>query len=512
MTGASQTVRLADWVARHGPLWPASAMVIVLQACADVSQLDADELGLVIGSLDVGHIVRTDVGDWRWRPVRMGHSVGSVGDREIVGRLGAISYHCLVGEAPTFPVPDEQALHAAIRHLRPDLPTRVRNLAVRAISTRQAWDGSLTSFAQEAREALGVENLARTRAPRRAVAWATVGIIGVSVALWAALRPDADARGESSGLTDAEITLFDIASESAQSSALVEEHTVAVQQYQQIGNWWRTRMVPEDPRLAWIEAHEAWVRELAGDRLTAEQLLQGKPSWLGAQLGDNHPYTRVVRLVLASTLEARGAVDEAEALRERAAGAARELLGGPDQAAAAATGSVVPGVRAHVAPNVPEREGFRRTPDGDFAIPLTSMQRWSAGHFGWRLHLVAESSCRTSVVVGSLPSRVDVDVSSISGRRWRVRIGGTTPPMAFEVEAGPVRVSIVADATGLIEARRPNHDPQRARLAATAEVPEPPYALTFTENPSESGCRVVWLEIPFPTDARSMPSPPAVTP
>src|SRR6185436_9600226 len=101
---------------------------------------------------------------------------------------------------------------------------------------------------------------------------------------------------------------------------------MAIQLYQSLVPLWRTRLPPDDPRLTWNAAHEAWVRALAGDRFTTEQILTDVSDWLPRSLGDAHPYARAVRLALADTLDARGAAVEAAALRKQVATATRGLF------------------------------------------------------------------------------------------------------------------------------------------------------------------------------------------
>ena len=76
----------------------------------------------------------------------------------------------------------------------------------------------------------------------------------------------------------------------------------------------------------------------------------------------------------------RGAVAEASKVTAQAEAAAGDLLRGtPIEPARLDPFPVPAGLLAHVAPNPPEREGFRRLPGGQFGVPLTSTQRYMAG-------------------------------------------------------------------------------------------------------------------------------------
>jgi hypothetical protein len=318
---------------------------------------------------------------------------------------------------------------------------------------------------------------------------------------------------DAGGLTSRETDALDISAETAQTMSLIDEHTAVIQLYQQIGRLWSTRIAPGDPRLAWNEAHEAWVRTLAGDRLTAEQLLENKPTWLAAELGERHPYTRAVRLALAATLVARGATAEAASLRVQAERATRDLFQSTRRAPEILDDAPVPpGVLAHVAPNAPAREGFRPGKGSSFLVPLTSAERWIAGRDGWRLHLVTANTCRASVVTGTDPRLIAVNAARSPDGGWRVWVEGTKPAMVFEAAASEtVIVSLAGHGTGAVDVLLGGERGQSSRIDTTSFPPEPPYALTFDGGPAGTGCAVVWLEIPFPPEAtfRASPPPPA---
>jgi hypothetical protein len=314
---------------------------------------------------------------------------------------------------------------------------------------------------------------------------------------------------ESHGLTRSETVLVDVTEERAQGFALMDEHTAAIQEYQQLARWWSARIPPEDPRLAWNIVHEAWVRTLRGDRLTTEQQLgsvgtsvgpgsvDGTTARLAATLGDRHPYARAARLELAATLETRGAVAQATLLREQAESRARELIG--DTSLLLGGIPAPPGVVAHTAPNAPEREGFRRASSGDFFVPLTSIQRLFSGRDGWRLHIVASGTCRASVVVGNVPHLIGITARQGEDKRWRVAIGGTAPAITMNGPTGDtVGLSLITDGNGAVLARLGAVETRSTVIDASAKAPDPPYSLAFSGGADGSGCNLVWLEIPFP--------------
>jgi hypothetical protein len=490
---APAAISLADWIAGHGPLWPAEALVIVLETCAAAARLRHGELTAVVGSLDVSRIRRT-VSGWSWAPVVSASALQTVGDAEVVERLGAILFFSLTGQAVEYPFPEEQALRAQLRGLRPDLSPPVTDVTVRSLAARRHAGVTLFAFAGDLRRALGVERGLESSRKRRAsrVAGASVALAAVAFAAWWSARPEG--RLERHGLTREETVLLDVAAESADTTALIDEHTASIQHYLYIARLWQARVPPEDPRIAWNHAHEAWVRTLAGDRLTAEQLLEHAPDWLARELGDRHPYTRAVRLGLAATLDARGA-DGGAVLRLQAEKAALDLL--------AATGGVPfatsdvpapPGTVAHVAPNPPEREGFRADGEGGYFIPLTSLQRWIAARAGWRLHFVADGPCRASFVTGTDPGRIELGASRSPDGAWQLRIEGTSPAVTVQ---GPARasagVSLSASPAGAVEARISDKNVYPTTIDRTGPPPDPPYRLAFRGE----GCSLVWLEIPF---------------
>ena len=106
----------------------------------------------------------------------------------------------------------------------------------------------------------------------------------------------------------------------------------------------------------------------------------------------------------------------------------RELLGDPSVLQDGIPAA--PGVVAHLAPNAPERQGFRRLADGRYITPLTSIQRLMSGRNGWRLHAIAVDACRTSVVVEDPPRQVVVNASRTADQKWQVHVDGARPVLA----------------------------------------------------------------------------------
>jgi hypothetical protein len=479
---------LENWIATHGPLWVSDAFTIVLDICARASKLSDVELDRVIGSLSTVCIVRGAKGGWLWVPARASAAAGGTRDADIIERLGAILFHCLTGRALEYPLAEESRLRTMLRTLRPDLPASAADVTIEAVRARPS-SLTLAGFARQVRQVLGVEREVGGQSSRFVKsALASAVVTAIIIGLWFATA------GETllpNGLTSDETVMIDVQAETALTDALIDEHTSAIQMYQQILRLWRGRLSPQDPRLAWTESHEAWVRTLANDRLTTEQGLQYRTESLVKELGAHHPYTRTVRLGLASTLEARGATTEAEALRTAAAKAMHDLLPEPS---VVDNDPVPPGVIAHVAPNLPEREGFRFDLNGGFFVPLLSMQRRLAEETGWRLHLVASGPCQTSVAAGARPHTVTLITERPHDRRWRIRVLGTEPEMTLEgASADSVQVSLHGDKNAVEMTVGDRH--AMSTIDPKTERPNPPYTLTFD---SSDRCSVVWLEIPFP--------------
>jgi hypothetical protein len=494
-------VTLDAWVARHGPLWPSAALVLTLDACARVSELDRRELRVMIDSLTPAGIIRQPAG-WTWLPQQGTESGPAVADEDILERLGILLFCALTGETRVDALSLTAAWRATLRRARPDLPAAVVELTVGALAARRRRGVTLSAFAHELEQALGLERRVTARPRRLALVAALVTVVLVGAGWWSRVATAWSAGSNS--LPAAEWISQDVVYEAATSLALVDEHTSSLGLFDRIGAAWRARSAPEDPRIIWAIAHHAWVRTLAGDRLTAEQLLSDAPDWLSRELGAAHPYARAALLELAATLDARRASGEAAALRERAARAASELWRDParerDLLAAV---PAPPGVLAHVTPNPPEREGFRGDKGGGYFAPLTSIQRLLAGRDGWRLHLALTGPCRLSVVAGNVPRRLALDAARDAEGRWQLRTEGTTPSLALAAPAAErLTLSLISTGGPSIVA----HVGDRAEVLtmnSADAAPAPPYGLTFAAPSRDraaavNGCAVVWLEIPVP--------------
>jgi hypothetical protein len=500
----SRGATLEEWISMHGPLWPAAALALALETGARASRLPEHELRRVIGSLNASAVTRRAHGGWSWMPIPVGSAKAqTVTDAEIVERIGAMMFHALAGQPPSDPFASEHALRARLRTLRPDLSAALVDLSVHAIAVRQRERPSLATFVHDVRQVLGIEHGSEHRDSRRRLTFAGSAVVALVVVsgLWWTLASGLEDRLGTHGLSRRETVQVDVTAEAAETFALIDEHTAAIQLYRYLGQVWRARVSPDDPRMAWNVAHEAWVRTLAGDRFTAEQLLVDMPDWLARALGDGHPYTRAVRLALADTLNARGAVAEAALLRDQAAKATHDLL--RDAVEVPNEVPEPPGVIAHVASNRPEQEGFRAGTGGSFFAPMTSAGRWLAGRNGWRLHLVAEATCRATFVAGSVPRAVVAAASRAADGSWQIVIEGTAPALMLRrARTESIHVALAADATGTVQVRLGDQLVHRTVIDTTKALATPPYALAFDEAPAGRGCAVVWLEIPFPSHAK----------
>ena len=497
-----RTSRLDHWVALHGPLAPQSALVAALDLCAQASDMPVERLAEVVGSLHAAEIVRSESGRWTWMPRPGGLMARRVTDADVIERIGAILFLALAGDESAHRVRSAPEFRARLRNGRPDLPASVADIVVTAVWAGGGPGATLAGFAKELRQIVGLDRPAATTGSRRPLA--VLGVAVIVAAIWAgrAVSLGNEDPVASHGLTRTETALVDALAETMQTFAVIEEQTAALQVYQELGRLWTTRIPTDDPRTIWYGAHEGWIRTLRGDRLTTEQALDAAPSLLGAALGDGHPYTRAVRLELAATLAARGAAPQAAALRDQAEQSTRALVG--DASRVMAGIPAPPGVVAHLGPNAPEREGFRRANGEGYVLPLTSIQRWLAGRDGWRLHIVASGACRASLVVGNVPHFISVSARQDQDKRWRVVTEGTAPAIAVNSPAGEtVDLSLIADGKGAVLARIGATDTRSTAMDASVKVPDPPYSLAFSGGTSGSGCDLVWLEIPVPFEPKN---------
>ena len=499
---SKEGARLDEWVASHGPLWAPDALVIALDVCAGASHLTRSRLAAAVDSLNAACIIRQQPGGWVWVPAPVPSAARTIPDSEVVARVGAILFHALTGQVAAYRFDSERALRTTLRSIRPDLPANVVDLVARALTTSRSSNASLTSFARDLRQALGIDSRSATQPARRAngtLITAGAALTAILLFTWTYTLMGRD-RLELHGLTSDETAAIDISSETAQTLSLIDEHTAAVQTYQQTAKSWSTRIGQDDPRLAWNQMHEAWVRTLAGDRLTAEQLLEKMPSELARWLGEGHPYAQAARLELADTLDARGARAEAAALRSQAEIATRALF---DTASHASfefdPAPVSPGVFAHVAPNIPVREGFRAAKGEGFFVPLTSAERWIAGRNGWRLHVVATGTCKVSLVAGADPRAIAADMVRSTDGRWKVHIEGSKPTATLDAGmSAALGVTVAGDGTGSLKVTLGPDTIRTLDIDPSGSSAFPPYSLTFSDA---SSCAVVWLEIPFPVQA-----------
>ena len=493
-----QAPSLADWVRQHGPLAADVVALLALSIAIRSSRLTGRELADAIDSLQPSSVVRRAERGWHWTMMSAPRRSHRVSDAEVLSRIGLIMTLALTGERIA-PFASEPAIRATLRERRPDLNPAVVNLV--AMAEGQPDDGlTLNAFAQDLRRQL---NLGRRppRGTRRAVVAATAAALVIVGSLGARYWTEAENGLEPHGLTSHEATVLDITYESAQTFALAGEHTAAIQILQNPSNILRARLSAQDPRRASIQALEAWVRTLAGDRLTTEQILERHPAWFTTELGDGHPYTRAARLMLAATLEERGAVVDARALREQAVRANNGLLpSGSPPLDLLPTTPVAPGVIAHMAPIDPVREGFRPQSNGAYHAPLMSPQRWLAERGGWRLHVVARDTCHVTTVVGIQPRRVGVAlVRTASG--WELQVDGITPRLVRKTEPTElVILTMAAGSSGEVAATFGDGPKAHGRIDPASPVSVPPHALTFEERGSNHACALVWMEISFPSE------------
>jgi hypothetical protein len=498
--GFERTTSLDGWLAAHGPIWPADALILALHLCAKASAMSMPTLRDVIGSLNAAHIVRTTHGGgWAWRPAVNDTPIASAADADVIERVGVVLFQCLTTETPRYHLPGDGALRARLRTARPDVPAPVVDLLVTAITARDGPGITIAAFARRLQQPLGLEAaMPRPSRPRGMLVAGAVIVLALIAVGWT--RTFSAERPLPHALTTRETATLDVMEETAQTLATMDEHTAAIQFYQDIGRLWSSRVALDDPRIGWNASHEAWVRTLRGDRLTTEQNLADAPTRFGAVLGDRHPYTRAVRLELAATVAARGAAAAAAALRKDAAQHAQDLLG--DATVLLDGVPAPPGVVAHMAPSLPESEGFRRAGNNRFYAPLTSMQRLNSGRDGWRLHLIAAGPCRASVVVGDVPRAISVTAARRADKTWRLRVDGIAPPLEWSAEGSDrTRISLMADAHGTITAT-PGGVPDRSAVDTAAPPPDPPYTLAFDGGSDGTGCALVWLEIPFPFEPK----------
>jgi hypothetical protein len=495
-SSGDEQIVLDEWLAAHGPLEVTSAYILALSLIRRVNQMKQAELGRSVASLSAASITREEEG-WTWNPVSSGAVAVRVRDEDVVERIGFVLYHAISGEALIHLLPSEEAVRKRLREARPDLPANVGDLVIDAVLARQRGR-QLPHFASGLRGGLGVEPRNATSSQRRLAYWLSGVGAAVAVAILAWQFSNSRDVAGPRGLTADESRRVDGLVEAAQTFAVIGEHTAAYGRHDEASRLWRSRVSPDDPRLTWAATQNAWVRTLAGDRLTAEQVLNFARPRLAAALGEDHPYTRAARLSLAATIEARGGTSEVAALRAGANSSARSLLDVASLGDDLLPGvPVPPAVLAHVAPNDPIREGFRPGVAGEHWVPLTTMQR-SLQDAGWRLHVVAMGPCRASVAVGDPAREVVLEILLATNNGWTVRVDGLDRPLAASSAAGPrINVSLLGDGGG-VGVHVAGANDGIARHVSANSSPAVPYGLRFVGDPA-SGCEVVWLEIAFPS-------------
>lgn len=493
----SRPCTLNEWLAVHGPLAAPSALIVVRQICVDASALDAVELGRTVPSLTTAHIVRNANGEWRWRPVPSPALHRRPTDNEVAGRAGAILFECLTATALPDYLPDAGVVVSRLHDRRTDLTPTVVDMVSRLASAPGAARLRLEDVADDLQRAIGLKG--RNARPPSARRWAVAGLCVLgAMGTWQMQDPGDDTRIGSHGLTRHETVVHDLATESADSLAVVGEHTMALDRLKELERLWRERVPPDDPRIALNYQRQAWVRAEAEDLITAEQLFLSGTMTLSRALGSGHPYVVAAQRNLSWTLDRRGATDAARELRRTAREASGRLLPGSvaSDPAEATVGVPTPAVIAHVAPAAPEREGFRRETPGGWVAPLTGATRWLAGRDGWRLHVGATGACRTAVDTGGDPHRLQVTVRR-EDAGWRVMVEGTHPRV--ELGAVPssddrVIVTVHVRPTGDVQVLMPGGETARATVDP-GSVSNPPYGLTFVGEQDDQGCALVWWEL-----------------
>lgn len=497
---AVQSIGLDEWIRGHGPLAPAVVSLLALSICSHASRLDGRQLAAALDSIDPAYIRRTGGRDWTWTPTGSGQAVSRADDPDVIWRIGLVMFYALTGCEPGLRSFGDQPLRATLRTMRPELPATMVDLVVRAL-TRDTVGVTLERFSKALEPLIGIERAHERRPSGRQLGALVIGTLAVVTCLcawWLVARAGAE-RLLTHGLTTTETTTVDILADGAQTLALMDEQTAALDWYLDIERIWRQRLAPTDPRFGWLLAQSAWVRAMMNDRLTAEQLFSDKPDWLAAQLGVVHPYVRAARLQLATLVEARGQAVQASGLRAQAARDLSRLIEDETLVERVMGGEPTSaGVIAHVAPNAPEREGFYVGRDGGYAATLTSAQRWMAGEWGWRLHLRADGPCRASVVVGAAPRRVGVSVAQTGPSVWTIRVDGVVPPIVLSSKSGDaLGAALVADRAGTATVTLAGGATASGALDLAGAAPRPPHAFAFSGG-GRTGCRVAWLEIPFP--------------
>ena len=495
---AVEPLALEAWLDRHGPLSPRSALLLALRILGQASRMTHEELRRVIDSLGVPFVARGTQDDWHWIPEAGSVDATSISDADVIERIGVVLFTCLTGQPPAH-APTAADVRAAFRRSRTDLPAHLSEVVARMSTARMS--ATLTTFDAVADElshlaAVEVRRPARWRRQQR---WWGMALLTVAAAGWSVASTARPTNSGRDGLSRDALTTVAAANESVDRLALTDEHTAAFQLLKDEEKVLRQELAPDDPRLAWNTVRQAWIRILAADDITVEQLLFNKAEWFDAKLGPAHPYGRAARLMLASALSKRHA-PEAGPLDAAATRAPLELLGDRARVKDLLPGIPTPSATfAHVAPNAPEREGFWRDDNGGYRALLTSTLLWIAGRDGWRLHIVAADECRATFMAGTNPRAITVTVSRAQGR-WQAAVTGTQPALTLNGDnRDAVAISVIGDPAGV--QLHMDDAAVTGALDATAIPPVPPYTLSF-QGRTPDACRVVWAEVKLPRTGR----------
>jgi len=493
---SAKGVALDAWVAAHGPLSPQEAILLGLEVCTTASTMSPATLRRRAGSLSVSGVEHGQDG-WRWTAPESSADVGAVKEPDVVERIGALMFHAVTGDRPLGSFLGEGEVRAALGAARPDIPPGVAHVVARALCARR-HGYLLARLARDLRQSAGVDYSGRPRRLWVGLLAGAVAILAGGLTIWWGLVPS-EPPINATGFTDAEVVLSDLVMEHAQGLSLTDEHTAAIQTYQALMRLMDTRLDIDDGRRDQILAYESWARTLRGDWFTAEQLLSFRRPMFEAHFGKDHPYTRAATLHLAAALAARGATADAARLRASVTMSSTSPLAGFGVPAPDGQGSysVAAGVLAHVEPNVPEREGFRYVNRGEFAAPLTIVQRLMADR-GWRLRVASATDCRTELIVGNVPRKLAVSLVHDAAGHAQVHVEGVQPPIRLSGGSlGLTHLTISGDRTGRVTAVLGQAMASGA-VDTAAPLPVPPYVFAYGSR-SAAGCAVAWLELTVPT-------------
>jgi hypothetical protein len=97
-----------------------------------------------------------------------------------------------------------------------------------------------------------------------------------------------------------------------------------------------------------------------------------------------------------------------------------------------------------------------------------------------------------------VPRLSPVSAARAADSSWEWRIAGTTPAITLrDRAAGRSSISLVASGSGSLVAEVADGTVE-SRIDSAGPTPDPPYGLSFASDRGDTGCAVVWLELPFP--------------